>query len=118
MGIYKIKNDSNFCANGLVSGDRKIHPHIWEVKKVYQPIAFKKIDHTSNQFKIINRHDFIDLTSFDFSWTLKEDATIIASGKLNGINTKAHKQQNVTIPYPAIDAKAGKEYFLEFKAQH
>jgi beta-galactosidase len=116
MGIFKIKNDSNFCANGLVTSDRKIHPHIWEVKKVYQPIAFEKIDHASNQFKIINRHDFIDLTAFDFSWTLKEDATKIASGQLNGILLKAHEEKNITIPYPVIDPKAGKEYFLELQA--
>ena len=116
MGIYKIQNDSNFCANGLITGDRKVHPHIWEVKKVYQPIAFEKIDHSSNQFKIINRHDFIDLTSFNFNWTLKEDATVIASGKLNNIALKAHEEKVITIPYPAIEAKAGKEYFLEFQA--
>jgi len=116
MGIYKVQNDSNFCANGLVSGDRKIHPHIWEVKKVYQPIAFKKIDHSSNEFKIINRHDFIDLTSFDFKWVLKEDASIIASGILNNIALKAHEEKVISIPYPAIEAKAGKEYFLEFEA--
>ena len=116
MGIYKVQNDSNFCANGLVSGDRKIHPHIWEVKKVYQPIAFKKIDHSSNEFKIINRHDFIDLTSFDFKWILKEDANIIASGVLNNIALKSHEEKVISIPYPAIEAKAGKEYFLEFEA--
>ena len=116
MGIYKIQNDSNFCANGLISSDRKIHPHIWEVKNVYQPIAFKGVDHTSNQFKISNRHDFMDLTSFDFSWTLKEDAKVIASGKLKGIQTKAHKSERVTIPYPTINPQAGKEYFLEIQA--
>lgn len=116
MGIYKIQNDSNFCANGLISADRKIHPHIWEVKKVYQPIAFEKVDLSNNQFKITNYHDFINLSGFDFSWILKEDANEIASGQLNGISTKAHEDLTITIPYPEIDPKEGREYFLEIKA--
>lgn len=35
MGFVGIVNDSNFCANGLVAADRTLHPHIYEVKKIY-----------------------------------------------------------------------------------
>ena len=116
MGIYKVKNDSNFCANGLITADRKIHPHIWEVKKVYQPIAFDKVDHSNNQFKITNYHDFIDLSTFDFTWILKKDAKTIASGEINNLELKAHESKVISIAYPSIEAKSGKEYFLEFEA--
>ena len=34
----RVANDSNFCNNGLVTADRQPHPHLHEVKKVYQPV--------------------------------------------------------------------------------
>ena len=37
-GPAGMRNDGNFLVNGLVSADRKPHPHAWEVKKVYQPV--------------------------------------------------------------------------------
>lgn len=118
MGVYKVQNDSNFCANGLVSADRKPHPHIWEVKKVYQPIAFQKIDHSNNQFKLINRYDFISLDHIDISWKLKEDAKEIAAGNIDAKALAAHEYMNVRIDYHAIDPKPGKEYFILFEAHY
>jgi beta-galactosidase len=116
MGVYKVQNDSNFCANGLVAADRKLHPHIWEVKKVYQPIAIKKIDHSANQFQLINRYDFINLDDVKISWTLKEDAKKIANGTVNATALAAHQSRTFSIDLPEIEAKAGKEYFILFEA--
>jgi len=36
--------DKNFLINGLVFPDRKLHPHIWEVKKVYQYTRARPVD--------------------------------------------------------------------------
>ncbi|BAX79307.1 glycoside hydrolase family 2 TIM barrel-domain containing protein [Labilibaculum antarcticum] len=117
MGVYKVPNDSNFCANGLVSADRKLHPHIWEVKKVYQPIAFEKIDHTTNGFRILNRYDFVNLDNVKISWNLKEDATIIANGEVDASECAAHQSKEFGINIPDFEVKAGKEYFLLFEAK-
>ncbi|MPQ46170.1 DUF4981 domain-containing protein [Marinifilum sp. N1E240] len=116
MGVYKVKNDSNFCANGLVTADRKLHPHIWEVKKVYQPIAIEKIDHTTNRFKLTNRYDFINLDHVEISWNLKEDASEIAKGTVNSSELSAHNSREFEINLPKIEAKPGKEYFILFEA--
>ena len=57
MGFVGVPNDSNFCANGLVAADRSLHPHIWEVKKVYQYIHFEPVAFTTKQIKVTNWHD-------------------------------------------------------------
>jgi beta-galactosidase len=116
MGVYKVQNDSNFCANGLISSDRKLHPHIWEVKKVYQPVGFKKVDLTSDQFTIINRHDFTNLNQYDFTWELSADGEMMASGTMEELDIKPHGETVVTIAYPRITPKAGTEYFLKLQA--
>ncbi|RUT79700.1 glycoside hydrolase family 2 TIM barrel-domain containing protein [Ancylomarina longa] len=117
MGVYKIKNDSNFCANGLITSDRKLHPHIWEVKKVYQPIAFESVQLTNNRFRLINRFDFLNLDDLDISWNLKEDDKEIAGGKINAKGLAAHQSREFSIEIPDVDVKAGKEYFLMLEAR-
>jgi len=33
----------NFSVNGLVAPDRELHPHAWEVRKVYQPVGVRAL---------------------------------------------------------------------------
>ena len=54
MGFVGVPNDSTFCANGLVAADRSLHPHIWEVKKVYQNIAFSLLDYHEGWVELRN----------------------------------------------------------------
>ena len=44
FGPAGMRNDGNFLVNGLVSADRKLHPHAWEVKKVYEPVGISLAD--------------------------------------------------------------------------
>lgn len=117
MGQYKIVNDSNFCANGLIASNRKINPHIWEVKKAYQAIGFKKVDLSSNKFTIINRYDFNNLSDYKFSWHLNADDKVIKSGNIHNLRLKAHEDTLITIPYSKIIASPGTEYFLTIEAR-
>ena len=54
FGSEFVENDSNFCANGLVAADRSLNPHIFEVKKIYQPIKFELDDLLRGKISILN----------------------------------------------------------------
>ena len=41
FGAKGTPSDLNFCINGLVQPDRKPSPHLFEAKKVMQPVTFK-----------------------------------------------------------------------------
>lgn len=112
MGYVGVPNDSNFCANGLVAADRSLHPHIWEVKKVYQYIHCEPIGFTKNKIKITNRHDFVDLSDYYLRWTIEADGEKVQSGKMDFPSIPAHSFQEVTIPFKKI-ASSSKEYFLK-----
>ena len=49
FGPAGMRNDGNFLVNGLVSADRQLHPHAWEVKKVYQPVRISAGDLANRQ---------------------------------------------------------------------
>ncbi|MFT4681559.1 MAG: beta-galactosidase, partial [Flavobacteriales bacterium] len=90
---HEVPADSNFCANGLVQADRTPHPHLEEVKKVYQPIHFKW---EKGKLLVRNRHDHIDLSGYDFKWSLKADGREIESGKFD-LKTAAHAIDTLNI---------------------
>ena len=68
-----VPSDGNFCINGLVDPDRKPHPQLAEVKKVYQPIKIEMVDWKKGEYRIINRFDFSNLNEYYLSCMLRQD---------------------------------------------
>ena len=68
-----MPSDGNFCINGLVAPDRKPHPQLAEVWKVYQPIKIEAVDLDSLKFRIINRFDFSNLDEYTLLYSLRTD---------------------------------------------
>ncbi|MDD6185745.1 MAG: glycoside hydrolase family 2 TIM barrel-domain containing protein [Bacteroidales bacterium] len=68
-----MPSDGNFCINGLVDPDRKPHPQLAEVRKVYQPIKIEAVDLEKLQFRIINRFDFSNLEDYTLLYRLRTD---------------------------------------------
>ncbi|MEE2876658.1 MAG: glycoside hydrolase family 2 TIM barrel-domain containing protein, partial [Candidatus Neomarinimicrobiota bacterium] len=112
-----VEDDSNFCANGLVAADRSLNPHIWEVKKVYQPVKFKLIDREKGEVAIQNRYNFIDLSHLDFSWEIHEDGYLMAHGKVSLPEVAAAEERTTKIKIPEINRKTGSEILLTLRAK-
>ena len=66
-----MPNDGNFVINGLLAPDRTPHPHYYEVKHIYQPLHFEKIDNT--HVRVINMNWFTSLDEYDFSVRFFDD---------------------------------------------
>ena len=116
MGFVGIVNDSNFCANGLVAADRSLHPHIWEVKKIYQYMHFEGVPFSSGLVKVTNRHDFVSSDVYDYVWTVKADGKTLYQGKLDVPVIAPHQSAEVPVRIPAIQGEPGTEYFLHISA--
>jgi beta-galactosidase len=110
LGSYAIRNDENFCGNGLVDASRNPHPALYEVKKFYSYIIFSSFDARSQMLGIKNLHDFTDLENFDFKWELLENGVVIKNGVFN-LSLPARKEAAVKIPLPG-NLSVDKEYFL------
>ncbi len=95
FGPAGVPSDQNFCCNGLVSPDRKPHPGLTEVKKVYQDIA---IEYTPQGLKITNGFFFKTLENYTVKWS---------SGKhLEGVsdlgNIKPGESKTIELPYAKL----------------
>ncbi|GIU23659.1 glycoside hydrolase family 2 TIM barrel-domain containing protein [Shewanella sp. MBTL60-007] len=103
-----MPTDGNFLNNGLVDPDRNPHPHLSEVKKVYQPFKlsdFRAVQHKV-EFTLSNRHDFIGTQGLNLVWTVQQDGRSFAEGLLAmpQINAGASKAVQLTLPSSVLEA--------------
>ena len=113
-----VRHDANFCANGLVSADRSVHPAIYEVKKVYQNVRFRQADDNAFKFQIINNFFFTDLNKYAFEVSLLEDGKVISRKILPSV--ALHPQDSVWIDLQdtfAAQLSADAEYFVNFSVR-
>jgi len=108
-----IPNDGNFCINGLMFPNRKIHPMIFEVKKVYQNIGVEAIDLEKGFISIKNKFDFISLKNVLLRWEVLENGFVINKGEIETLDILPQQSKRYQIPF-SFTKKEVKEYFISF----
>jgi len=112
-----LPTDGNFLNNGLVDPDRVPHPHLHEVKKVYQPVRFLVEDLAAGRFKVENRNDFVGLDHLRLTWSMDEDGLEVASGVMATPMLGPGESGSVTLDLSAIPRSQACEYHLTLSAR-
>ncbi len=113
-----MPTDGNFLNNGLVDPNRNPHPHLSEVKKVYQPITLSNIQ----QFKrsvsvdVYNKYDFKSTKGLNLVWFVQEDGQTIDQGLLPLPSILAGQSKEINIPMQLPEASEY-EYHVLFEVQ-
>ena len=84
-----LPTDGNFLNNGLVDPYRNPHPHLSEVKKVYEPVQFNYLG--NGNIEIENKNFFADLSDKTLEWKLLKNGK--DSIKVTGISTNTLPQE-------------------------
>ena len=111
-------NNKNFCANGLVSGDRTVQPELMEVKKVYQNVGITSENPLKGEIHLKNKYLFTNLNAFDVKWSLLEDGVVVQSGKFTDeeMDVAPLTEKTVTAKFTQPKTlKPGAEYFLNVR---
>lgn len=109
-------SDGNFCCNGLITPDRKPHPAMTEVKKVYQNFLFESVSLSDTlKLKVTNRHFFTNLDIYDYTYSVLENGVEIARGSFDAPSVEPEASAELTIPY-IVSKKNGAEYHLNVYA--
>jgi beta-galactosidase len=114
FGPANVASDGNFCANGLVNADRRPHPGLAEVKKVYQPIQVRAGDLTHNEIVLKNWNDFMPLDGWlSTHWSLVADGQVLQQGTLETLTLAPREQKTIFVPVQPFVSAPATEYFLE-----
>lgn len=100
-----LPTDGNFLNNGLVDPYRKPHPHLHEVKKVYQPAKFEW-DQESGTLSITNKNFFAPISETNLVWSVFEDGKKYQEGIINNINIPPQSTEKFVIAKPPVFVKA------------
>ncbi|PWE01361.1 glycoside hydrolase family 2 TIM barrel-domain containing protein [Marinilabilia rubra] len=112
FGQEDQRNDHNFCINGIISPDRQLNPHSYEVKKVYQNIAVHPIDIQAGTFEIENKFFFKSLEGYNLEITFLESGKPFKSLVIDDLSASPREKEEVKIDYPQFDEC--KEVFVNF----
>ena len=76
-------HDGHFCGNGLLFGDRTPTPKLYEIKKLYQNVAFKEVDAERGLIEVENKFLFTNLNKFELYWNQCSDKGVFRKGTLD-----------------------------------
>lgn len=110
-------NDGNFLANGLVQPDRTPNPHLFEAKKVYQPIHFSQLEGKGFTFEVSNKYNFLDFSHVNFAWRLERNGKFIVSDNVDGLkNINPNQSRSVEIDLAKFIENKSDDYQLTIYA--
>jgi hypothetical protein len=114
FGPATLPSDSNFMINGLVFPDRKPHPALEEVKKVYQYVRFTWSDNQKQSIKLTNMYGFSNLAGTSLRIETLENGHKIAESLLHGVEIQAGESKDFPIlqNWANIPIHPDKEYFI------
>lgn len=93
----EFPHDGNFCLDGLVYPDRRVHTALKEYKNVIRPARITK---NGSQFSIRNMYDFADLQERIYiGWEITVDGKICANGRIDS-DDALHVLPHQTAPLP------------------
>jgi len=104
-----LPTDGNFLNNGLVDPYRNPHPHLHEVRKVYQPASFQW-DSASFTLVVTNKNFFAPMEKLALEWIVLEDGIPLVSGKESKFKILPQTELSFRINDPV--PSPGKEYIL------
>lgn len=74
-----------FCANGIVTADRKFHPAAYEVKKCYQTIQVELKDTAKGLYDIVNNQMFRDLSDYRLFIKIEYDGELVKEEEIPAV---------------------------------
>ena len=96
-------SDQNFCNNGLISPDRVLNPHAYEVRRVYQDIHTTAGDLNRGEVKVYNEYFFRNLSNYELCWEVTKDGKAVKSGRVEELNVAPGATATLALPLPKVD---------------
>ncbi|MBC9796255.1 glycoside hydrolase family 2 TIM barrel-domain containing protein [Sinomicrobium weinanense] len=106
-----LPTDGNFLNNGLVDPYRNPHPHLTEVKKVYEPVQFRYLG--NGRVEVENKNFFASLSDKTISWKVLADGIPVTTGEYAGTGILPQQKEKISLDGFPENPDRDKEYILE-----
>ncbi len=107
-----LPTDGNFLNNGLIDPYRIPHPHLSEVKKVYEPVQFK---YTTEGVVIENKNFFTDISDKEIRLKISKNGKEIVEQTVSSLNVLPRQSQVIQFDKMPTFYEANSEYILDVR---
>lgn len=90
-------HEANFCMDGLVYPDRRIHSGLLEYRQVLSPCLVTAFDQKKGRVTVKNRRYFTDLSDVELYYTVEEDGVLVMEGKIDALSVLPQKEAVLTL---------------------
>jgi len=110
----EMPHDGIFCANGLLTAERKAQPEMAEVKALYSPISIDPDDLTQGRILLHNRMVHSDSSAFEIAWSLQREGVSVADGVIRKNDIPPGEARTVHLYRDLRNFPTNGEGFLNF----
>ena len=108
-------HDSNFCVDGLVYPDRRIHTGLKEYKQVIKPFAVSNVDFEKCAFTVKNLRWFTSLSDLSLYWTFTQRGKVLRQGFVPAVNVAAGRSMRYSFDLCGVDRTLGGELLISLR---
>ncbi|MBE6553446.1 MAG: DUF4981 domain-containing protein [Ruminococcaceae bacterium] len=110
-------HDSNFCVDGMVYPDRRLHTGMLEYKNVLRPCRVTGYDLSKKTVTLRNMRYFNSLSDLDLYWTVERNGKVIGEGRVLSLHIKPQQRRTFALDLGNIEALDGFCYLnLSFRS--
>lgn len=111
-----IGNDDAFCANGIMSGDRKAHAHAAEVQKVYRNLQVRQFVTPDSEafYMLYNRFSFRNASTFRCSYLIFSTLQDSIYSDTLKLHLPAGQYCRLWPRLPELTPRPGERFFIRF----
>ena len=95
-------HDGNFCVDGLIYPDRKVHTGMLEMKQVYKPYRVKAVDVSKGIFEVKNLRNFSDLSDIDINWSVECNGRVVKEGVINSLDIASFETAEIVFDLSGV----------------
>lgn len=103
----EFPHDGNFCMDGLVYPDRRVHTGLLEYKNVIRPLRLVKENPKEGKFTFRNMLDFVNTRDYLYiSYSVAKNGEVIARGIIEDesiLNIKPHEEKVIYLTLDGIN---------------
>ncbi len=109
---YDSSEDQNFVNNGLISPDRRLNPHAYEVSYFYQSVWVTPVDLKKGIVSVYNENFFRNMDNYMLDWKLLSNGQVVESGTVNELNVAPQQKSEIKLNYSTEIISTEKEWLL------
>ena len=99
-----------FCMNGIIMSDRSLTPKYYEVKKIYSPVQFRKVNGKVTAYTLYSE---IPLSEYIFTYTITDNGKVVKKGTFDGTLTTEQPDKQHDVRLNVTASRNGHEVISE-----